>query len=267
MQISAQKSYRNVLAIELEHRISKKSNYSLRAFARDLKVPISSLSAILAGKQGVSAAKAQELAKRIGLNTEETLWFVLNAQSMHERKKKTRALAQAKIRLQGKLPLLSHHQFEPLKWSDLAILEMTSLKNFKNDPIWMGKRIGISPEGVKIAINRLLEQGHLIEANGTLRATEQTGFQTSSPVPSSAIREFHTHILNRAEGALHTQDLEEREFGAAIFTMDAEDMAWAKSEMRAFRTRLSTRLDSKPNKNRLYCLSMQLFNLLEGETK
>src|SRR2546430_13739191 len=55
----ADTDYRRVLRKELESRCRTSPRYSLRAFARDLKISPSRLSEILSGKQGLSRAAAR----------------------------------------------------------------------------------------------------------------------------------------------------------------------------------------------------------------
>lgn len=61
-------SYREIIRSEFEKRRSKNPSYSLRAFARDLHVPVSRLSEVLNGKGGVSLKRGWALAEKLNLD-------------------------------------------------------------------------------------------------------------------------------------------------------------------------------------------------------
>lgn len=70
-----QLDYRKLLREELACRMGKNPLYSLRAFARDLKVSSSKISEILNGKQGLSVARALQLVELLGWNEEKANFF------------------------------------------------------------------------------------------------------------------------------------------------------------------------------------------------
>jgi transcriptional regulator with XRE-family HTH domain len=71
--------YRIYLRQELERRKSKNARYSLRAFAKSLKIDNGQLSKIIAGKALLSVDLADQLAKKLKLTGDERKEFLVSA--------------------------------------------------------------------------------------------------------------------------------------------------------------------------------------------
>jgi len=63
--------YQERLRRELEERLVRNRRYSLRAFARALEVPVSTLSRALSGKRSISLPAAKRIADGLGLEPRE----------------------------------------------------------------------------------------------------------------------------------------------------------------------------------------------------
>jgi uncharacterized protein (TIGR02147 family) len=256
-------SYRKILSDEFEIRIRRNSAYSLRSYARNLGLSHSSLSRILAGTQGLSQDKALLVAKSLRLNATESSNFEALVQSECARSEKVRAFAKEKIKENEKVVTsLSLEYFKVVSdWYHFAIIELTAVEGFKRDPLWISRRLGITPTEAKDAVTRLLRL-ELIEKNpaGQLIKTEEFRAVTSA-VPNRSVQSHHQQILKKAETALFEQPIEERDFSSTSFAMSSQTLAWAKDEMKKFRRSLTKRLAQDEKKDRLYALSMQLFAL------
>lgn len=68
-------SCRVILQQTLQSKQKKNSRYSLRAFARDLRVSPSFLSEVLNGKYGISRQLARQIAERLGFDAKESAHF------------------------------------------------------------------------------------------------------------------------------------------------------------------------------------------------
>lgn len=259
-------TYRNFLLQEFESRSSRNARYSLRAFARDIALSPSSLSLVLSGKQGLSRVAATRISGKLGLAGEEGAWFLDLVEAEHGRTESARRLARIRLRKQDSAGMaLSLELFRAISdWHHLAILELTELEGFESSPRWIARALGINARVARAAVARLRKLGLLEEgADGRLRQTE--GFlATPSGVPSEAIKSFHRQILAKAEAALLTQPVEERDFSALIFPMRRSELEWAKGRLKEFRREVTERLEQAPAKDRIYCLSMQLFGLQAG---
>ena len=74
-------------------RVASDPQYSLRAFARDLEISASRLSAVLRGKQGLSEASATRLASKLGMEALTAQRFILMVLAADSRSKKRRSEA------------------------------------------------------------------------------------------------------------------------------------------------------------------------------
>lgn len=74
-QICDMSSCRVILQQTLVAKQKKNSRYSLRAFARDLRVSPSFLSEVLNGKYGISRQLARQIAERLGFDPRESDHF------------------------------------------------------------------------------------------------------------------------------------------------------------------------------------------------
>jgi uncharacterized protein (TIGR02147 family) len=258
--------YREILRDQLNHRIESNPRYSLRAFARDLGLSPSRLSEILNGKQGLSRASAQKIAGRMGFSFDETNRFCDLVESLHARSRLSQEVAKA--RLQKYQAEQSHRtlQLDAFRvvsdWYHFAILCLIELDGFDPDPDWIGRKLQISRYEATAALARL-ERLDLIEKTKTGYRVLQDFVASPSGIPSEAIRKFHRQVLEKAAAALTAQPLDDREFSTVLFALDATRLEEAKSKVRHFGRGLVKSMDSSRKKNRVYCLSMQLFRISE----
>lgn len=97
VELEAGQDFRAILRSELNRRMRQNPYYSLRAFARDLKVVPSRISEILSGKQGLSPKCAQKIAKLLRMSEEEASHFIDLVTASHARSPRDRH--GAKLRL------------------------------------------------------------------------------------------------------------------------------------------------------------------------
>lgn len=242
------------------------SRYSLRAFARELKLSPSRLSEILSGKQGLSRNAARSIATQLGYGTKEIDLFCDLVDSQHARAKVNRELAKIRLDKRKSDPehlLLREDTFKLIAdWHHFAILQLTELKGFKSDPQWIANALGVTLLDVTDALRRLERLGMIESHRGRIRATQSTT-RTTDDVPSEAIRKAHRQILERASLALSTQPVEQREISANIIPMNQKQLEEAKRWLRSFRRRFAQRLAAADEKDRVYCLGIQFFNLTQ----
>lgn len=151
--------YRELLKFEYSVRHKRTSSYSMKTFAEDLNLSPSRLSEILSGQQGLSPSRAQEVGKRIGYTEEKVEWFcklvqAQSARSQIERETATEELKKIPDGIMGGSLDVSQIDFK-LKWYHLAIRRMTQLKDFKAEPEWISKYLGLSVQKTGQALQEL----------------------------------------------------------------------------------------------------------------
>jgi len=257
-------TYRQLLRDEFEERCRTNPRYSLRAFARFLQLAPSQVSEIFKGGRGISPAKAKLIAERIGMNPAEVSKFVTSVEVSHARSPKARTAARAKLeKILGSntIQQITLDVFSMVaNWHYMAILELTTLKNFRSQIGWIAKKLNLSTVEAKTAVERLLRLDLLLEKNGELVAHDgQTA--TGNEIPSPAIRKFHQGILEKAQQAITAQTPEERDLGATVISINTEDLPKVKERIRAFRAEMAQFLSTNPEKNAVYCLTTTFFRL------
>lgn len=265
--------YRHILQKELTARCEQNPRYSLRAFARDLQLSPSRLSEILNRKQGLSRKVAHKIAGILGYGEKETQLFCDLVSVHHARSPKERQTAQLRL-LKSTIEKqqedeVFHLQLDAFKiisdWYHLGILELLKCKGFKSDPKWMARRLGIPLIQVELALERLLRVKLLKKQDGEFVSVQQDGWVPGG-VPSASIRKFHRQVLEKAIQAMSVQPVQERYFSTRFLTIDRADLPEAFDAIKSFQLRFCDQIQSDKPKELLYCISMQLFKMVEEDT-
>lgn len=259
-----QTDYRDVLKEYLSRRCEHNPRYSLRALARDLQMSPSRLSEALNGKAGISAASARKITERLGLGNQESQYFYLLVQKEHARCRHIRKKAAEEIEgFTGisKKARINLDQFQVVaEWYHMAILECFSLPDFEPKLEWFAKKLDLPLMTVEQAFKRLFRVG-LVELRGTFFVPADTQTVYESGPASEAVRNFHRQVLEKAIKALDTQSVEERDFQNLIVAIDPEELPRYRERIRKFWGELSQMAEANPKKEKVYSLSISLFNL------
>lgn len=262
-------TYRTYLSREFESRKRRNSQYSLRAFARDLNMQPSKLSEILNSRCGLSTEAALDIAKKIRLTELETEYFINLVEAEHSRSEFRKAQAQERLKSFQAVHGYSELDLERFMiisdWQHFAILELTDLHEFQSNAKWIAKRLDISEQVAQESIQRLLDFGLLKTLeNGTLQQTHEH-LATPSGIPSREIREHHAQILQKANESIDKFGVTERDLSSMMMGIAEDQLEEAKQELKEFRRAFAKKYQAKKPKDRVYCLSMQLFPLDQKE--
>jgi uncharacterized protein (TIGR02147 family) len=263
-----------LLKEKLEERCQRNSNYSLRAFARDLGVAAPRVSRWLKGEEGLSENSARQISSRLNFNRLETESFVLAMQAQFARSAKDRKIASEKLGSStSTYQVLNVDAFKVISdWYHLAVLSLFETVGFRLDYKWMAKRLGISIYEVKAATERM-QVLEMIQ-DDKMKGLTPTGvfFANSAGIPSKSVRSFHSQILKKAADALEIQSTDERDFSALVLAVDTNDLPEAKIFIKNFRDQFEKKFcHSKAEKKEVYAFGIQFFKLTQptnqtGET-
>lgn len=261
--------YQVFLLQELETRTQKNPAYSLRAFARDLGISPSRLSELLHRKTGLSRLAALKIAERLRLSESNTTLFVTLVEQAHARSALKRAAATKRLERLGasSYEALEGERFEAISdWICLALMELVRLPAFKEvapqDRVsWAAAALRADEAAISQALNKLIELGFL-EQRGRTLAPKRLAINPAGR-PSAPVRRFHRQILERSAAALETQDSRRRDSSALVLALDPAKLDEARALTKRFRAEMDALLSS-PNSDRVYCLTVQLFELSEG---
>lgn len=255
--------YRNYLKREFSVRQKRNPSYSLRAYARDIGMQPSKLSEAMRGVCGLSGNSALKIARKLDLSEKETELFVALVEKEHARSRNGRNNATVllnKMITNGEYSELNLERFSIISdWCHFAILELTEVNDFLFTPKAIAKRLQISIAEAKNATDRLVDFGLL--AQNEKGQWKQTHLHLATPggIPNRAVREHHRQILQKAEESIDSVALTEREFSATTMAIATEKLAEAKNALKEFRRKFCTNIQKTETKDRVYCLSIQLF--------
>lgn len=262
--------YRTILKKHFQSKRKVNPRYSLRAMARLLQTTPSRLSQILRGKQGLSLAWARRISTRLGMSEAEANLFCTLVEASDSRSKIRRSAALSRLReLQtndSSFQVLPEDVFQVVSaWYHFAILELTRLKDFEPKPQWIARRLAISLPEVKAALERLERTGLIAWTKRGLQLTHAS-LSTTVEVPSEAIKKFNSQILQKANVALKSQSVEERDFSTLTVAIKKNQLPEVKERIAAFRRSLNAELERETFQNdadEVYSLAIQFFRLTE----
>ena len=180
--------FRLFLQAELARRCSRNEQYSLRAFAQSLGFDHSSLSQMLRGKRRITLDTIRELCPRLSVDAARTERFLTQANATTREVPTVTYNAIVQL-AQDAAGLMS-------EWSGYAILELVRLRDFRADTRWIANVLGISPDEVNIALQRLLRLG-LLEMSDADRWRDRSrdGISAESSQPLATI----SRLLERVQ--------------------------------------------------------------------
>lgn len=261
--------YRETIKTELERRISRNSGYTLRSYARDLQISVSSLSLILNKKQGLSLKSAIAMAIRLKLEKAELDFFLESVKSQHARAPKDRTTAEEKLKSllskhrQAEYKILSFKQIS--RWYHFAITEyLRSHPNAKE--LEISEALSLDIETVQESIQKLLEVGVLNKSRSKWSIKSEI-ISLVSETPSRIIRELHHEIILKAAHSIDNQNIDERDLASLLFSFDPKDFPAIQNKMKEFRRELLREYSTDAESSEVYCLSQQFFKISNTKRK
>lgn len=243
---------KNLLLQEYTQRQARNSAYSLRAFARDLDLGVTSLSDVLAGKRNLSKTNLTKVMARLTVSPMEQEMLLRSQKGGTGRDEEERQL-------------LDEDTFRLIAdWHYLAILNLAKLKDNQGTSEWVAERLGIKVEDAALALERLLRLKLISLKRGRMSRTGKP-LTTSENIPSAAIRKHHRQNLQLAEETLFAVPVEKREFISATMAVNVEKLQQAKEILLKTRKKIAELLE-QGDVSEVYTMSFQLFPLTKPQT-
>lgn len=269
MQVTNYQDYRSYLKGVLEKRVFANPRYSLRAFARDLKISPQMLSFILNKKKGISSRTAADFAERLELGPTDSSYFLDLVSLSRAKGSQEKKLAQRRIderrTANTEYRFLAAEAFQAIAdWQHYAILELTFIQSFKSDPKWIARRLGISPFEASQALDRLKTLGLLLpHGRDGLRKSDHRLTATFG-APSAALRKLARQLLQKAADSLDSQSIEERDVTNITMAIDPALLPEAKAMIADFRRKLCAFLE-QGKRTEVYTFLPALFKITQTE--
>jgi uncharacterized protein (TIGR02147 family) len=250
-------SFKDWLQSEFTTRCNRNSRYSLRSFSQLLKMDASSVSQILSGRRKVTARVMRHICSQLEAEKELTEAFV--RECSYRPIKKLNALSSNAP--QSEYHFIDEDSFNLMSnWYYLAILELAYVIDLKNDPLTISNIFSLNVIEVKIALERIMRLGLLIEENGILKRTNRLLTTFIDGQTSAAHKQLQHQILTLGIKALDTVPQNEKDITAMTMAIDESKLPKAREMIKKFRRDLCDFLEDG-KKDKVFQLSIQLFPL------
>lgn len=251
--IGPQYDFRLFLQSELLRRCEVNQGYSLRSFAKGLRINPATLSSILSKKRKITEKTVRQLAPRLELSPEQLHKFLGHI--------KPGLLVKAES--QNEYKEITHDIFVSIaEWYYDAILEMTNLKSFKLDSKWISRVLSIPLIEASAALDRLQRLGLLKKnSKGKWKTTVEFNSNILDPDFSSvAMRKYQKRLLEKSIEALENLTRSQRDHTSMMVVASSKDVSEIKELAKKFRREVAERLKSRgTNAEEVYQLTVSFF--------
>lgn len=247
---AAQIAIQRTLSEALTNAKIKNPAFSLRAFAKRLKINPSALSEILNGKRCISEGLAKRLVDNLALDpkSRQSVLSLFEPETQDEKKS-------------DNYLELSVDQFKVIsEWYHFAILSLAETEGFQSDVKWVAERLKIKVQEVQHAVERLLRLRMLVLNPDGSWVVTGAQYRSSDEVTNLALRKAHAQNMELAMKSLDEDAVDSRDFTAMTMAIDAKKLPIAKKMIREFLDKLSVVLESG-YKSEVYKASIQLIPL------
>lgn len=262
--------YRIYLRDYCEWQRSNSKSFSFRKFAMDAGFSSPSyLKMVMDGERGLTPNSIRKFAKALRLKRheerffEDLVWFT-QAKSHDEKNHHYKKLTTSRRFL--KVRHIENDQFEYFsKWYYAVIREMVTIPGFKEDPVWIARKLRptITVTEAKATIELLLRLGLLKrDESGRLVQTDKT-VATADEVKSLALGNFHREMIHKAAEAVTNNKARHRNISSLTVALSREKFNEVKQRINEFRKELRSLLEECETPQAIYQINFQLFHLTE----
>lgn len=219
--------------------------FTVSAFAKYLAIDVSSLNRILKGQRKITDKMFRKLGPKLDLtsNQIDDILGLTDEQSSIESYKNIKA---------EHFKLIS-------EWHHFAILEMTHLKSFKEDPKWIAEQLGIKKYEAEDAMDRLFELGFLTYTDEGKLVNSEPIYNISTP----GIASIHRHqmsLLTEAYSSITKVPSEKRAHSSLTVAVNKKKIDFVRERMRKFKAEIDSFLSEEgEDKDDVYHLSLAFF--------
>ncbi len=257
-----------LLLTYFERKKKSRSGFSLRGFAKSMRMSPSFVSNILNGKKTIPLARLTEIGKILELDdvSLDRLKRALIEETFQEHgidiEKTLQSSAVEKYELAPK------SQFSVLTpWYNVAIMDLSTCVQFQKDPLWIAQQLQISKYQVEQSLKFLLSQGLLKETkNGYKKVTDK--IRLSLNESHQEIRGYHAQMMEKAKAELLSKtskkSFDRREISGITIASNPKNIAKARQRLIAALHDVGEILGQGECTD-LFQINTQMFSLLKSE--
>lgn len=260
-------SYTEYLRDWLSFKKESQSNFSLRNWARELKLTPAYISMILSRKRPLNPKLYRKFIGNLELNKKESEYFMAlvdyqNETSPEKKEEQFKALSQYRL-FQESHPrdlVLNKYLSHPLH---VLVRELTEHSRFQPDPDWMANELWIAPKKSEIskALKFLKEHGFLnTDEHGDIRPTD---FQLdcSGEALRASMGSFHRVMYKIAADSVEKIDRQERNLLGHVACLSEQQFKEVRETLDEAISKIQKITSRNEPKEHLYYVGMQVFPL------
>ncbi|MBS1985788.1 MAG: DUF4423 domain-containing protein [Bdellovibrionales bacterium] len=239
------------LRSEYVARHQRNPKYSIRSFARDLRLDPSALSAVLRTKRKIPKKSLLTVAEALRLNSQQSHNFLQSHATADLRQLK---------QVESLYRLDENEHFQIIaEWEHYAILSLLQTYRPPGTISWASNALGLSPSRTQQIFGRL-EAAGLVQRRGERYRSTGLRLTTSEDVASRALQQAHSNSLLRAQAKLKSLGPEMRDFSGLVCAVNLDQLDAARTLIRKFRTEFAS-LVEQGSRREVWQLSVQFFPL------
>ena len=230
----------------------KNSSYSLRSFARDLKIDPSSLSQCLRRKRKFTDNQIMDLSTKLGLNLIEKEKFLFRYNVQDNSQKLELALL---LKEEKHFKIIAH-------WEYFAVLSVIDIiPPSCSDKNFICEKLNLTTEKVEEVLSDLKEAGLIaFDENHQKIYKTSAHIETSDNVQSEALRISYIEGFELAERKIQEVPIDQRDYSQTTLTISSHQIKEAKQDIEKFRKKFFNKYE-KIKGDQVYQLNIQLFPL------
>ncbi|MCJ8275860.1 MAG: TIGR02147 family protein [Bdellovibrionales bacterium] len=235
--------FRDYINSHIQKAKSSNPSYSMRAFAKKVKMNPGVVSQLLSGKRKFSTKTIDKICDELFLSPTQRMEILEKSEDQ-----------------KGKVKILEQSVFETMSnWSYDAFLALIQTKSFRMDLPWISKRLGVSPKNVRDMISNLLELGLIkIENERYVPATPSTQIFVGGNT-TAALKKLQMDANALSRVALENEHISRRFHGTDTLAIDPRKMEEAKAYIREFRKKFCINSESNGDHARIYQLNISFY--------
>lgn len=265
--------YRHFLLDYYRARKAAAAHFSLRTLARDAGFPSHGhLKYLMDGARNLTQKTLVKLVPALGFDAVraryfENLVFFNQAKTLKEKRLYYDRLRSSPTG--SGFRKLENSQLGLFRdWHFPVIREAVTLRDFRPDPDWIGRRLlpRVEARDVRTALDELCAAGLLRRTANGYRQTDPD-VTTDNEVASFLVRSYHAEMLRLAARALDDVPAAERDISAVCFAIRAEDWPALKKKLQVQRKELKELEAPAGTGERIVQVNLQAFPLTQTMTQ
>lgn len=260
MDIQKQPFYLMMIKRDLSERQRSNSQYSLRAYARDIGIHASTLSQILNGNRPLPFKDSATVVRNLKLDQRERTLF------MESLMRKKTSLDAIKIDDLDRRFMLDESYYKIIaEWEHFAVLDLFELDNFTPTVESIALKLDLTLTRTQVVLSNLFLAELLKEENGELIKVHDD-IRTTEDIFNAALRDSHIEAMQMGVEKIKEIEVELRDFSSTTVGVDLDKLPEAKTIIREFRQKM-TALLRDGRKTDVYQLAIQFYPLTKPEFK